>query len=575
MTNSPVESIVESPATEYRRWSWVLLAGIAIPLLSLALARLLTVTCSGLAHAIPSVYKQDWHVTLALCRSFPDLYGCEPGVGLLSGQEIVDLCDSVGAWAGPVFGLLLATGGAIWITHRGGVATSLPGVGVGLISALSGGILLALYDQKVGLSGGVQGLWNLLLLFLIVGGGWLGGVLGRATLAGRAALRRASQAIAAASDAQAIVSAVGEHLAGPEVSHVSLWEALSPAEAGTPGGTLAGIQMLAAWTARDAQAPQAGLRLDADEMPSLRRFDPRSPLLVQARSASPAERAAWDRIGISSALLLPLTATGGRWVGVLLVGSRTARGVRRGIWRTEVLSNQVALAVQNLRLVERGKRAAVLDERQRLAREIHDTLAQGFTSIVLHLEAAEGALPGEWQVVRQHLDQARRTARDSLVQARRLVWALRPAILERTSLPTAVERVVARWMADTGITARATMTGTACPLPPPAEITLLRAVQEALSNVRKHARADQVSVTLSYMGDVVVLDVQDDGVGFDPAGVQAPPAVGEAGGFGLAAMRERVEELGGALLVESAPDEGTTLVVEIPVPNRFEQPQAE
>lgn len=567
MANSPVESIVEAPATEHPRWDWVLLAGIVIPWLSLGLARLLAATCSGLAHAVPSVYRQDWHVTLALCRSFPQLYGCEPGVGLFTGQEIVDLCDSAGAWVGPLFGLLLAIGVALWITHRGGVATTLPGVGVGLIAALSGSIILVLYDQKVGLSGGAQGLWNLGMLFLIVGGGWLGGVLGRATLAERAALRQASQAISAASDAQAIVSAVGEHLAGPEVSHVSLWETESPAEAGTPGRTLAGIQMMAVWTVGDAQMPPDGLRLDAAEVPSLSRFDPHSPLLVQARGALPTERAAWDRIGIRSALLLPLTATGGKWVGVLMVGSRTARGVSRGIWRTEVLGNQVALAVQNLRLVEREKQAAVLDERQRLAREIHDTLAQGFTSIVMHLEAAEGAMPGEWPAVQQHLDQARRTARESLLQARRLVWALRPAILERTSLPTAVERVVARWMADTGIAARATITGMACPLPTAAEIALLRAVQEALANVRKHARAGQVAVTLSYMGDLVVLDVQDDGVGFDPAEVQAPPAVDAHGGFGLAAMRERLEQLGGTLLVESAPGEGTTLVVEVPVPS--------
>jgi signal transduction histidine kinase len=566
MANSPLESITKSPATEHTRLGWVLLAGIAVPLLSLALARLLAATCSGLAHAIPGVYKQDWHVTLALCRSFPDLYGCEPGVGLFSGQEIVDLCDGVGAWAGPLFGLLLVIGAAIWITHRGGVATTLPGVGVGLISALAGSIILVLYDQKVGLSGGPQGLWNLAMLFLVLGGGWLGGVVGRATLAGRAALRHASQAIAAATDAQAIVSAIGEHLAGPEVSHVSLWEAVSPSEAGIPEGTLAGIQMLAVWTARDAQTPPPGLRLDAAEVPSLSRFDPKAPLLVQARRASTAERATWVRIGIHSALLLPLTAAGGRSVGVLMVGSRTARGARRGIWRTEVLSAQVALAVQNLRLVERAQQAAVLDERQRLAREIHDTLAQGFTSIVMHLEAAEGALPGELPAVQQHLDQARRTARDSLVQARRLVWALRPAILERTSLPTAVERVVARWMAESGTAARTTVTGTVCPLPPAAEIALLRAVQEALTNVRKHARASQVAVTLSYMGDLVVLDVQDDGIGFDPAKFQAPLAAGATGGFGLAAMRERVEQLGGTLLVESAPDEGTTLVVEIPVP---------
>ena len=574
MANSSIESIVESPATEHSRWGWVLLAGIAVPLLSLALARLMAAACSGLAYAIPSVYRQDWHVTLALCRSFPHMYGCEPGVGLFTGQEIVDLCDSAGAWAGPLFRLLLATGAAIWITHRGGVATALPGLGLGLISALAGSILLVLFDQRVGPSGGTQGLWNLLMLFLIVGGGWLGGVLGCAALAGRAALRQASRAISVASDAQGLVSAVGEHLAGPEVSHVSLWEPVSPAEAGTPGMTLAGIQMIAVWTPVDAQAPPAGMRLDAAEVPSLSRFDAQSPLLVQARSASPAEGAIWDRIGIRSALLLPLTATGGRWVGVLMVGSRTARGVRRGIWRTEVLGNQVALAVQNLRLVERGKQAAVLDERQRLAREIHDTLAQGFTSIVMHLEAAEGALPGEWPVVQQHLDQARRTARESLLQARRLVWALRPAILECTSLPTAVERVVARWMADTGITARTTITGTAYPLPPAVEIALLRAVQEALSNIRKHARADQVAVTLSYMGDLVVLDVQDDGVGFAAAGFQAPPAVGATGGFGLAAMRERIEQLGGTLLVESAPDEGTTLVVEVPLSDRFEQQKA-
>jgi signal transduction histidine kinase len=547
----------------------VLLAGITIPLLSLALARLLSATCSGLAHAIPSVYKQDWHVTLALCRSFPDLHGCEPGVGLFSGQEIIALCDRTGAWAGPLFGLLLAAGAAIWITHRGGVETVLPGVGVGLVSTLTGSILLVLTDQEVGLAGGVQGLWNLAMLFLVLGAGWLGGLVGRATLAGRAALRQASQAIAAASDAQAIVSAIGEHLAGPEVSHVSLWEAVSGPEA-----TPAGIQMLAAWTARD-QAPLAGSRLDAAEVPSLNRFDPRAPLMVQAREVSAAERAAWERLGIHSALLLPLTTAEGRPVGVLMVGSRTARGVRRGMWRTEVLSAPVSLAVQNLRLLERVQRTAVLDERQRLAREIHDTLAQGFTSIVMHLEAAEGALSGEWPAVQQHLDQARRTARESLVQARRLVWALRPAILERTSLPTAVERVVAQWMADTGIAAQAVITGTATPLPPAAEIALLRTVQEALTNVRRHARASEVAVTLSYMSDLVVLDVQDDGVGFDPAEIQAPSAAGIAGGFGLAAMRERVEQLGGTLLIESAPGEGTTLVVEIPVSNRLERHRAE
>lgn len=95
---------------------------------------------------------------------------------------------------------------------------------------------------------------------------------------------------------------------------------------------------------------------------------------------------------------------------------------------------------------------------------------------------------------------------------------------------------------------------------------LLRATQEALANVRKHARASQVSVTLSYMDDMVVLDVQDNGLGFDPAKDPMSPADHIESGYGLTAMRERIEQLGGTLLVESAPSEGTTLVVEILIP---------
>ena len=101
---------------------------------------------------------------------------------------------------------------------------------------------------------------------------------------------------------------------------------------------------------------------------------------------------------------------------------------------------------------------------------------------------------------------------------------------------------------------------------PEIDVTLLRALQEALTNVRKHAQADQVTVTLSYMDDLVVLDVQDDGAGFEQT--QVPSTAQSAGGFGLTAMRERVQQLGGSLLVESAPGEGTTLAIEIPTSRR-------
>jgi signal transduction histidine kinase len=213
-------------------------------------------------------------------------------------------------------------------------------------------------------------------------------------------------------------------------------------------------------------------------------------------------------------------------------------------------------------LVRAERKAGVLAERQRLAHEIHDTLAQGFTSIVMHLEAAEQALPGGAAAVQEHIDQARRTARESLEQARRVVHDLRPQSLENASLPEAIGRVVNRWSEATNITADVTTTGDIQPLHPDVEVTLLRATQEALANARKHASASTVRVTLSYIGDVVMLDVQDNGVGLD--GTTATTA-GSGSGFGLVAMRQRVEQLGGALLIESAPGEGTTLVVEIPV----------
>jgi signal transduction histidine kinase len=127
-------------------------------------------------------------------------------------------------------------------------------------------------------------------------------------------------------------------------------------------------------------------------------------------------------------------------------------------------------------------------------------------------------------------------------------------------LPQAIERVVQDWSQQSGIQAQTTITGTHNHLHPEAETTLIRAVQEALANVQKHAQASAVQVTLSYMGDVLMLDIQDDGIGLDNA---PPPSDG--GGFGLTAMRQRVSQVGGALTIESEPGEGTTVVVQLPL----------
>ena len=212
-------------------------------------------------------------------------------------------------------------------------------------------------------------------------------------------------------------------------------------------------------------------------------------------------------------------------------------------------------------LAEAERQAGILEERQRLARDIHDTLTQGFASIVMLLEAAEESL-GRQHPAGRHVARALQSARDNLAESRRLVWALRPEALADTPLPVALERLARQLSDEKGIRADTVVTGTIRSLDAEQETALLRAAQESLANVRKHARATGVTVTLSYMNDVTVLDIQDDGVGFVPlAESEAAPE----GGVGLRAMRERVDKIGGTVSVESAPGEGTTVVAHLPV----------
>ncbi|MEV4707440.1 sensor histidine kinase [Actinoplanes sp. NPDC049316] len=211
-------------------------------------------------------------------------------------------------------------------------------------------------------------------------------------------------------------------------------------------------------------------------------------------------------------------------------------------------------------LLVQAREAGVLDERQRLAGEIHDVLAQGLTGIVTQLEAADQA---ERRPVdrRRHLDTARRLARDSLTEARRSVQALRPRPLDAATLPDALAEVTDAWSAQHAVPAELITTGTAYPLLPEIEATLLRTAQEALANVARHAGAGRVALTLSYMEDLVTLDVRDDGAGFDP---QAPRAEAYEGGYGLLAMRERVQRIAGTLEIESEPGSGTAISACVP-----------
>ena len=215
-------------------------------------------------------------------------------------------------------------------------------------------------------------------------------------------------------------------------------------------------------------------------------------------------------------------------------------------------------------LAKAEREAGVLQERQRLAGEIHDTLAQGFTSIILQLETAEIAIDDDPPEARIHMERALKAARDSLAEARGVLWALRPDILKRESLKTVLERTSRKWEESTGIRAEVNVTEDMGALPPEVEAVLVSAAQEALANVHKHAEASLVSISLSFMGDEVILDVRDNGRGY----TMTEPADRDARvpeGYGIPAMRERAEHLGGRVTIETSLGEGTTLVVEIPL----------
>ncbi|MFI6155295.1 sensor histidine kinase [Kitasatospora sp. NPDC051170] len=208
--------------------------------------------------------------------------------------------------------------------------------------------------------------------------------------------------------------------------------------------------------------------------------------------------------------------------------------------------------------------AGVLAERERLAREIHDTLAQSLSSIQLLLRAAQRALPERTEAASGYVEQARQAAQDNLDEARRFVRALTPPALDGDPLPVALERLCATTTAHSGLAVQLHVSGEPVRLPVPQEVALLRIAQSALGNTVRHAGASHAEVTLSYMEGEVALDVFDDGAGFDPAAVAGRTGGGD-GGFGLPSMRARARALGGRFTVESAPGEGTALAVQLPV----------
>jgi signal transduction histidine kinase len=216
-------------------------------------------------------------------------------------------------------------------------------------------------------------------------------------------------------------------------------------------------------------------------------------------------------------------------------------------------------------LLTQAREAGVFDERQRMAREIHDTLAQGLAGVLTQLEALEregaGDVPEDWH---DRVSRARELTRENLVEARRSVQALQPGRLADSQLPEAVASMARTWAPGAGVKATVDVVGDVERLPSELEVTLYRVAQESLTNIAKHAKASNVYLTLSYLDDVVLLDVVDDGAGFARAPDEVRPADGT--GFGLTGMRQRVELVGGRLEIDSVVGEGTTVNATVPIP---------
>ena len=240
-----------------------------------------------------------------------------------------------------------------------------------------------------------------------------------------------------------------------------------------------------------------------------------------------------------------------------VAGDESASAEIQGIIRDITERKQAAEAA-----LQQTREVAVLGERNRMAREIHDTMAQGFTGIVLQLEAAEQTITEDSGAMIEHLGRAKGLAREGLQEARRSVWGLLPHALEQMPLHDALEGEVKRFDADGRVKTALTLSGKRRDLPTEVQTVLFRICQESLANVSHHAEATEVKVNLKYDPQEVRLSIQDNGVGFNPDEAQN----GDRRSFGLISMEQRARGLEGSLKITSGKGQGTLVEVVIPTP---------
>lgn len=260
-------------------------------------------------------------------------------------------------------------------------------------------------------------------------------------------------------------------------------------------------------------------------------------------------------------VVVPLSAAGTE-VGVLALRRRRPVDGRQ-LELIKVVGGQLGLALRNAQLFADTREMATINERNRIAREIHDTLAQGLAGIIIQLQAAEAWLDREPERSQQALGNATELARSSLQEARRSVWDLRPELLQKGSLAEALREEMVRTQERTGVKTSVRLRGLRqLTLSAPTEVSIFRIVQEAVANSLHHGRPSRLVVEVARDDGRLRVTVTDDGCGFNPA------RPGRAGAFGITSMQERASSCGGSVAVQSAPGKGTTVVLELPYPHQ-------
>jgi signal transduction histidine kinase len=430
---------------------------------------------------------------------------------------------------------LLTLIASIWLAIKVRVAPRTHGLVLGVVLLTTTVILDAVFSPSLILSEHISNT-------IVIPIAWFGAYRGEKILRNREAVYRTSQALKGA-DRAGILKAIGEQLAGPLVVLIALVDQDGD------------VDTASAWTSSPNRAIPTSIPTHQAALEPV--SSPQGATVLKGTQLPQKDT------GIHSLLVLPLSQVD----ETLVVGSRSRDGFSRNdIQNYLTIAEQVALSLENLKLLERAHQTGVSQERQRLAAEIHDSLTQGFISIVTHLEVAEAKLEKQPEELRADLQglltQARQTARDNLTAARQMTWALRPDLQQVVPLAESLAKLTDNWAGANDILVEFSASGEARQLHPDIETAVVRTVREALTNIQKHAQATQVTVTLTYMDTLVALDVQDNGRGCDPGSLFQRKS---GSGFGLKSIREQVEKLGGELTIEGGPGKGCTIAIALPI----------